>query len=176
MKTSEKRKGERQMVLYVLNVYLYIFYTALCMYRIFLYGSSLLFSFCINKIKMLHFWRFCRLRKGLGSCCIEYTHGQITVPCILEKKNREAQAFCLPCASLLFCCFYLLSAKLPVPDIFDNILGGGAGAAVFPDLLFHFLQGIHHRGMVPAAEFLSDGGGRKLGDLPDYIHSHLPGL
>ena len=119
---------------------------------------------------------FLQAKKRLGNLLYGYTHGQITVPCILEKNNREAQAFCLPCASLLFCCFYLLSAKLPIPDIFDNILGGGAGAAVFPDLLFHFLKGVYHRGMIPAAEFLSDGGGRKLGDLPDYIHSHLPGL
>jgi hypothetical protein len=100
LKTSEKRKSERQMVLYILNAYLYIFYAALCMSRIFLYGSSLLLSFCINKIKMLHFWRICRLRKGLGSCCIEYMHGQITVPCIVGKEKQGSIGFlfalCIP--------------------------------------------------------------------------------
>lgn len=150
------------------------------MYRIFLYGSSLLFSFYMNKIKMLYFWRFCRLRKGLGSCCIWVYVWSENGSLYFENEKQGSKSF-LPVLPAAYCVpvvfrFIFGCAVLPIPDIFDNILGGGAGAAVFPDLLFHFLQGVYHRGMIPAAKFLSDGGGWKLGDLPDYIHSHLPGL
>ena len=64
---------------------------------------------------------------------------------------------------------------LPVPDVLDDVFHRFFEAAVLFHVLFHLLDGVDHRGMVPPAELFPDGGHGHLGDLPDDVHGDLPG-
>lgn len=62
------------------------------------------------------------------------------------------------------------------PDIFNDVVDGGAVGGILLHVLLHLLDGVIDGGVIPAAELLADGRLGHLCDLPDHIDGDLAGV